>query len=57
MSFAMNIEFDTPVWARAIRVLMRKVQYSFVGIYKVEVWVKDWVVMLVNPDTKNDEDE
>lgn len=57
MSFAMNIEFESPVWAKAIRILSRKVQYTFVGIYRVEVWVKDWVVMLVSGEAKNGEDE
>ena len=57
MSFAMNIEFDSAVWCRSIRILSRKIQYYFVGIYKVEVWVKDWVVMVVNGSPGKAEDE
>ena len=53
----MNIEFDSAVWCRSIRILSRKIQYYFVGIYKVEVWVKDWVVMVVNGSPGKAEDE
>ncbi len=53
----MNIDFDVPVWCKGIRILSKKAQYNFVGIYKVEVWVKDWVVMLINGESKNQDDD
>jgi len=28
-----------------------------VAIYRVEVWTKEWLIMLINSLTKNDENE
>jgi hypothetical protein len=45
-SFTHRINFDVPTWAYHIRILMRNPVNWFFGIYRVEAWSKQWVVML-----------
>lgn len=47
-SFPDRINFDSPVFAKKIRILMKNPVNHFFGIYRVEFFVRDWAIVIKN---------
>lgn len=47
-SFPDRFNFDQPIFAKKIKILMRGPVNKFFGIYKVEFFVRNWAVMIKN---------
>lgn len=45
-SFPDRITFDVPVFATKIRINMKRPTNFYFGLYKVEFFVRDWVVII-----------
>lgn len=45
-SYAEYIPFPSPIWAKKLRIQMKENVFKFFGIYRVEAWMKKWLVML-----------
>jgi hypothetical protein len=55
-SFADRITFDEPKFALKLRILMRDPVNKFFGLYKVDVLVRNWIILLKNtPENKCEE--
>jgi len=49
-SFPVRITFQTPFWAKKVRILMKGPINYYFGLYKVEFYAKDWVVLIKKTD-------
>lgn len=47
-SFPDRITFEQPVWARKFRIIMKDAVNGFIGLYRVEFMVRNWIVLLKN---------
>ena len=47
-SFPDRFNFDQPIFAKKIKILMRGPVNKFFGIYRVEFYVRNWAVMIKN---------
>ena len=45
-AYSEYIPFETPIWAKHIRIQMREPVFQYFGIYRVEAWIRQWTVML-----------
>ena len=47
-SFPDRINFESPVFAKKIRILMKDPVNNYFGLYKVEFFVRNWAIIIKN---------
>jgi hypothetical protein len=52
-SFPDRITFDHPVFAKKMRIKMKEPVNFYYGLYKVEFFSKEWVIMVKSAQNKN----
>ena len=47
-SFPDRITFDQPIWAWKIKITMKEAINHFIGLYRLDIMVRNWVVLFRN---------